>query len=197
MQYYSVIAGNFQDTIEAMAMSVDALAVPIEDASALIADCLLNDHKVLACGNGADAALAQLFACSLLGQHERDRPALPAIALSTNGANLSAIGLNSGINDIYSRQLRALGQAGDVLLCLSSAEGDTSLLRAIQAARDRNMVVTALSNTRNGELGALLGDGDVQMCIEAPRPARVREIQTAILHCICELVDRRLFGNQE
>ena len=197
MEYYGIIAGHFQGTIEAMAMSVDRLAAPVERASAMIADCLLGDHKVLACGNGADASLTQLFACSLLGQHERDRPALPAMALSTDGANLSAIGQSSGINDIYSRQLRALGQAGDVLICISSTEGDASLLRGVQAARERNMGVIALSNPRSEELGTLLGNEDVEICVEARQPARVRELQTVIVHCLCDLVDRRLFGNQE
>jgi len=199
MDYYKIIAENFQSTIETIALSVDTLAQPIERASQLMVRALLEDRKILACGNGVDGALAQLFASNLLSRFEHDRPALPALALSSDGASLTAIAQSGGINDVYSRQLRALGQGGDILLCINSAGTAGNLLRAVQAAHERNMGVIALSNAADGELSALLHAEDVELRIDATRPPRVVELHTMSIHCLCELIEHSLFGsyNQE
>lgn len=199
MDYYKIIAENFQSTIETIALSVDTLAEPIERASQLMVRALLEDRKILACGNGVDGALAQLFASNLLSRFEHDRPALPALALNSDGASLTAIAQSGGINDVYSRQLRALGQGGDILLCINSAGTAGNLLRAIQAAHERNMAVIALSNGADGELSTLLQAEDVELRIGATRPPRVVELHTMSIHCLCELIEHSLFGsyNQE
>jgi phosphoheptose isomerase len=199
MDYYKIIAENFQSTIETIALSVDTLAEPIERASQLMVRALLEDRKILACGNGVDGALAQLFASNLLSRFEHDRPALPALALNSDGASLTAIAQSGGINDVYSRQLRALGQGGDILLCINSAATAGNLLRAIQAAHERNMAVIALSNVADGELCTLLQAEDVELRIDATRPPRVVELHTMSIHCLCELIEHSLFGsyNQE
>jgi phosphoheptose isomerase len=199
MDYYKIIADNFQSTIETIALSVDTLAEPIERASQLMVRALLEDRKILACGNGVDGALAQLFASNLLSRFEHDRPALPALALNSDGASLTAIAQSGGINDVYSRQLRALGQGGDILLCINSAGTTGNLLRAIQAAHERNMAVIALSNGADGELSTLLQAEDVELRIDATRPPRVVELHTMSIHCLCELIEHSLFGsyNQE
>lgn len=195
MNFYKTIAGNFQATIEAISLSVDTLAPSIERAVQSMTRCLLEDRKILVCGNGPDAALAQLFVANLLGHHTRERPALPAVALSSDGANLSAIIRAAGSRDIFARQIRALGQTGDVLLCLSSSVSDPTLLRAVQAARERNMTVIVLSNSRDEETGALLAADDVELTIDAGSVARVVELQTMVIHCFCELIDLSLFGD--
>ncbi|MCB1841468.1 MAG: SIS domain-containing protein [Halioglobus sp.] len=195
MNFYNTIAGSFQATIEAISLSVDTLAPSIERAVQCMTRCLLDDKKILVCGNGPDAALAQLFAANLLGHHARERPALPAVALAADGAILSAIIRASGSRDIFARQIRALGQTGDVLLCLSSDGSDPTLLRAVQAARERNMTVITLSNSRDEETGALLAANDVELTIDAGSVARVVELQTMVIHCLCELIDLSLFGD--
>lgn len=199
MDYYQIISDNFQDTIETIALSVDTLAEPVGLASQLMVTTLLEDHKIIACGNGVDGALAQLFACNLLSRFDRERPALPALSLNSDGTSLTAIAHSGGLNEIYSRQVRALGQPGDLLLCISSAGETTNLLRAIQAAHERNMAVVALSNGSDDELGSLLHQEDVEIRINGPRRARIVELQTMTLHCLCELIDHSLFGayNQE
>ncbi len=194
MDYYETIAGHFQDTIETIAMSVDDLAGPIESASQMMTRALLDDRKVIACGNGADAAMAHLFAGALLSRFERDRPALPALALGGDGATLGAIGSSAGLNDIFSRPLRALGQPGDVLLCISSASADSNLLRAVQAAHERHMDVVALSNSGGGQLGTLIRAEDIDIRVEAARRPRVIEVHTMVINCLCELIDLSLFG---
>ena len=194
MDNYQIIAASFQQTIEAAAMSVDALAGPIEEAAALMTRALLDDGKILACGNGSDSALAQLFAGTLLDRHERERPALPALALGGDAVSISAIARAGDAADIYSRQLRALGQAGDVLLYINSAGGDISMLRAVQAARERDMGVIALTSSYDDELATLLQAGDVELRINAPGRASIVELQLMVIHCFCALIDHGLFG---
>ncbi|MEM6580320.1 MAG: SIS domain-containing protein [Pseudomonadota bacterium] len=194
MDYYSIIAGRFQDTIESIAVSVDRLAESIALASDLMVQALLADHKVISCGNGADGALAQLFTCTLIGRFEHDRPALPALCLNSNSAMLTGVADTSGYNEIYSRQLRGFGQTGDVLLCISSAGQANNLLRAVQAAHERNMMVVALSNASDGELGTLLQPEDIEIRIDSLKQPKVVELHTMVLNCLCELIEQQLFG---
>lgn len=194
MDYYQIIAENFQNTIETIALSVDNLAEPIERGSQLMVQALLEDRKIVACGNGVDAAMAQLFTCSLLSRFEHERPALPALTLAGDGASITAIAHSSGVIDIFSRQLRALGQAGDVLLCINSSDGANDLLRALQAAHERNMTVVALTNTGDNELSTLLRAEDVELRVDALRRPRIVELHTMAIHCLCELIDHSLFG---
>ena len=194
MDYYRIIADNFQGTIETIAMSVDNLAESIEHGGQAMAGSLLQDGKIVACGNGVDAALAQLFACNLLNRLEEDRPALPALTLVTESASITAIAQASGINDIFSRQLRALGEAGDILLCINSSGGADNLAQAIRAAHERNMIVVMMSNDGDNELGPLLESEDVEIKVPATRQARIAELHTMVINNLCELIDYSLFG---
>lgn len=194
MDYYKIIAGNFNRTIETIALSVDDLAGPIERGSQLMASALVADRKIIACGNGVDAALAQLFACNLLNRFEEDRPALPALTLGADIASVTGIARDGSADDIFSRQLRALGHAGDVLLCINSADGASNLSRAVRAAQERNIGIVALSNTLDAELGSLLRPDDVLLRINATRRARIVEMHTMVIHNFCELIDYNLFG---
>jgi D-sedoheptulose 7-phosphate isomerase len=194
MDYYKIIADNFQSTIETIAMSVDELAETIERGSQLMARALLADRKIIACGNGVDAALAQLFTCNLLNRFEQDRPALPALTLGADYASVTAIAQANGINDVFSRQLRALGQAEDILLCINSSRGAGNLLRAVQAAQERNMGVIVMSNAGDGDLGALMRPEDVELRVAATRQARIVELHAMAIHSFCELIDHSLFG---
>jgi D-sedoheptulose 7-phosphate isomerase len=197
MDYYQIISNNFQATIESIALSVDTLAEPVGRASELMVGALLRDHKIIACGNGVDATLAQLFACHLISRFEHERPALPALALTSDGACITAIAHTGGLNDIYSRQLRALGQPGDVLLCISSAGETNNLLRAVQAAHERDMAVVVLSNATDGEMGTLLQPEDIEIRIDSLRRPRVVELHTMTIHCLCELIEQSLFGSYQ
>jgi len=195
MDYYQIIANNFQANIEVISLSVNELAPAIEQSSRLMAAALLNDCKIIVCGNGPDAALAQLFSCTLLSRLENERPALPALCLSSDSSALTAIAAANGINDIFSRQVRALGQGGDILLCISSGEGHNNLIRAVQCAHERNMHVIALSNTGSGELSTLLTSEDIELTIRAPKRSQMIELQTMVIHNLCELIDRTLFDS--
>jgi D-sedoheptulose 7-phosphate isomerase len=195
MDFYQIIAGNFQANIETISLCVDDLAPPIERSTHIITAALLEDCKIMVCGNGPDAALTQLFTSTLLSRLENERPALPALSLCSDAASLTAIATSGGLNELFSRQVRALGQQGDVLVCISSGEGHNNLIRAVQAAHERNMNVIALSNTHSGELSSLIQSEDVMLQVNAPRRTSVIEIQTMVIHTLCELIDRTLFDS--
>ncbi len=195
MNFYQIIAQNFQTSIERIALCVDEVAEPLERSTHMIKAALLNDCKIISCGNGPDAALSQLFTSTLISRLEHERPALPALSLSSDAANLTAISVSSGLNELYSRQVRAIGQEGDILLCISSGAGHNSLIRAVQAAHERNMTVIALSNSSDTELTRLITSEDIEIRVTAPRRPTVIEIQTMLLNSLCELIDRSLFDS--
>lgn len=192
---YQLIAENFQQVISTVAMAVDDLATPIQLAAGRMTATLLSEGKIMACGNGADASLSQLLTGTLLGCFEQDRPALPAMALAGDSSSVTGIASQQGFNDIYARQVRALGQPGDTLVCLSSGTVPGSVLRAAQAAHDRDMVVVALSNTADPSLAELLRGDDVAINCSAARRPRVTELHTMVINLLCELIDHSLFGN--
>jgi phosphoheptose isomerase len=190
MDHYQIISSSFQATLEAITMSVDDLAEPLSQASELISGALLQDRKILCCGEGADATLAMLFTSNMLGHFDRERPALPAICLAADSASLTAISTEDHFHECFSRQIRALGQEGDVLLCIdSSPVPGGSISRAMQAAGDRGMgVVSLLRNPENSP------DDGVSICVNAAQRHRIVELYTMVIHCLCELVDHNLFG---
>jgi len=192
MDHYQTISGSFQATIESIAMSVDEVAEPLSQASEMISAALVQDRKILCCGEGTDAALATLFTSNLLGHAERERPALPACCL-TDSASLTAISTQYGPDEIFSRQVRALGQAGDILLCIDSAPtaGD-SLQRARQAATEAGLGVVSL--TRHANNSAAEG---VAIVVHSTSRHRVVELHTMIIHCLCDLIEQNIFGPSE
>ena len=192
MDHYDIISASFQATMQSIAMSVDELAGPLGRAGDLMSSALLQDRKVLCCGEGADAALAMLFTSNLLGRFDRDRPALPALCLAADGASLTAIGTGSELQDVFSRQVRALGQAGDILLCIDSApQPSRALQRATQAAAERELgVVSLLRGADNGRAGG------TEIGVNSAHRHQVVEIYTMVIHCLCEIVDQNLFGPQ-
>ena len=194
MDYYRIIADNFQRTIDTIVMSVDPLAEVIERGGQLMAEALLADRKIIVCGNGVDAALAQLFTCNLLNRFDHDRPALPALTLGADSASVTAIAQSIGISEIFSRQLRALGQAGDILLCINSSTGTDNLLLAVKTAQERNMGIVMMSNTKDSEIGSLMRPEDAELRVDATQSARIVEIHTMVIHHFCELIDHTLFG---
>ena len=194
MDYYKSIANNFQDTIETITMSVDSLASAIEQSSQVMVDAFLSERKIIACGNGPDGALAQLLTCILLNHFETDRPPLPAITLGSDHSNLSAISESSDTNNIFSRQLQALGQAGDILICFSSEPCAENLLQAVRTAQQRDVGVIVLSSSGDHAVTAALRSEDINLQITATRRARIVELHTMIIHSLCEMVDQNLFG---
>ncbi|WP_207062658.1 SIS domain-containing protein [Motiliproteus sp. SC1-56] len=194
MELQDRIIDHFHQSLDLKAHCIEEFGPTIEDAGLLLFRCLVSENKILCCGNGSSAALAQLFSSLMLNRYRQERPGLPAMALNGDSTTLSAIAEDGSFSEIYSKQIRALGQPGDVLLALSPTGRAASLVQAVQAAHDREMTVIALSGDDGGGMTALLNPEDIEICIDSPSPALVHEVHLLIIHALCDLIEFQLFG---
>jgi D-sedoheptulose 7-phosphate isomerase len=183
------VAGHFHDSIATKQKALEVMPSKVVDAITLMHQALSSGKKVLACGNGGSAADAQHFAAELVGRFERERQELPAIALTTDSSILTAIGNDYSYEVIFSKQVRALGQAGDVLLGISTSGNSGNVIAAINAAHEKGMSVIAFTGKDGGKIGQLLKSSDVHLCVPADRTARIQETHLLLLHCLCDGVD--------
>ncbi|WP_339846087.1 phosphoheptose isomerase [uncultured Halopseudomonas sp.] len=187
----------FTDSIETKTRAMEVLGPSIEQASQLMVNSLLNEGKILTCGNGGSAGDAQHFSSELLNRFERERPSLPALALTTDSSTITSIANDYSYDEIFSKQIRALGQPGDVLLAISTSGNSGNVLQAIQAAHDRDMLVVALTGRDGGAMASLLLPEDSEIRVPARSTARIQEVHLLAIHCLCDLIDRQLFGSEE
>ncbi|MFA5679480.1 MAG: phosphoheptose isomerase [Pseudomonas sp.] len=187
----------FTDSIETKTRAMDVLGPSIEQASQLMVNALLSERKILTCGNGGSAGDAQHFSSELLNRFERERPSLPAIALTTDSSTITSIANDYSYEEVFSKQIRALGQSGDVLLAISTSGNSGNVMQAIQAAHDRDMRVVALTGRDGGAMTSLMLPDDVEIRVPARSTARIQEVHLLAIHCLCDLIDRQLFGSEE
>ncbi len=194
MDLISRINQHFTDSAQLKLQAMDVLARPLASASERMAQCLMKEGKILSCGNGGSAADAQHFAAELLNRFEMERPPLAAMALTTDTSTLTSIANDYDFNEVFSKQVRALGQPGDLLLAISTSGNSRNVMEAIQAAHDRQMDVIALTGKKGGKISALLGPSDVHICVPTDRTARIQEVHLLCLHCMCDAIDCLLLG---
>lgn len=190
------VRNNFQESIQTTGAIMDELAPLITGAAVQMVSALLNERKILACGNGGSAADAQHFSAEMLNRFERERPGLPAVALTTDSSTLTSIGNDYRFEDIFAKQVSALGQPGDVLLAISTSGNSANVNHAVEAAHDRGMTCVALNGRDGGELSAVLADKDVDICVPGPSTARIQEVHGIVIHCLCDLIDYQLLGER-
>jgi D-sedoheptulose 7-phosphate isomerase len=188
------IINHFTDHIQVHQETMTTLCEVIEYAAQGLVSALLNDKKILCCGNGRSASNVQLFSSSMLNQFERDRPALPVIPLTADTATLTAIATDYSFDEVYAKQLRALGDNGDLLLVYADGGASASLTKAISAAHDKGLMVIALSGRMGIPLSPLLKETDINICVPSNSTARIQEVHVSITHCLCDLIDHQLFG---
>jgi D-sedoheptulose 7-phosphate isomerase len=191
------ISQQFHDSAQTKLDAVELLAAPISDAVQSMVACLVNNGKILACGNGGSAADAQHFAAELVGRFEAERQELAAVALTTDSSILTAIANDYSFNVIYAKQVRALGQPGDVLLAISTSGNSANIIEAIKAAHSNDLTVVALTGKGGGQIGSLLREGDIHICVPAERTARIQETHLLAIHCLCDGIDCLLLGVEE
>ncbi|WP_313515110.1 phosphoheptose isomerase [Pseudomonas sp.] len=197
MDMQSRIRQHFQASIETKQQAMEVLIPCIEQASQAMVQALLNEGKILTCGNGGSAGDAQHFSSELLNRFERERPSLPAVALTTDTSTITSIANDYSYNEIFSKQIRALGQPGDVLLAISTSGNSANVIQAIQAAHDREMQVVALTGRDGGGMASLLLPEDVEIRVPAKVTARIQEVHLLVIHCLCDQIDSQLFGSEE
>jgi D-sedoheptulose 7-phosphate isomerase len=188
------IVGHFEESAQLKLVSADLLAPAIAEAAAMIVAALLEDKKVLTCGNGGSAALAQYFAARMLNRFDMERPGLATISLSADNSTLTSIANDSNFTQVFSKQIMALGQPGDILLAMSTSGNSQNVLDAIIAAHERGMSVVAFSGGDGGSLMELLIPQDIHIGVPHENTARVQEMYLLVLHCLCDSIDCLLLG---
>jgi D-sedoheptulose 7-phosphate isomerase len=194
MDLIARITQHFNESARLKSEALSVLSDPLKRASELMVKCLMDEGKILACGNGGSAADAQHFAAELLNRFEMERPGLAAMALTTDSSTLTSIANDYDYDQVFSKQVRALGQPNDVLLAISTSGNSRNVLEAIHAAHDRQMTVVALSGKDGGMLKELLGANDIHLCVPHGNTARIQEVHILCLHCMCDAIDCLLLG---
>lgn len=188
---------SFTESIQTQIAAAEMLPDVISSAATALVQCLLSGNKILCCGNGASAANAQYFAANLINRFDAERPSLPAIALTGDSIVLTAISNDGAQEEIYAKQIRAFGHAGDILLAISSRGNSRDIIKAAEAAVTRDMIIIGLTGSDGGELAGLLNQQDVEIRIPSHRSARIQEMHMLTLNCLCDLIDYTLFPHQE
>ncbi|OSI16584.1 phosphoheptose isomerase [Neisseria dumasiana] len=186
------VAAHFIQSIEAKQQAADVLSEPTAQAAELMLQCLMNDGKILACGNGGSAADAQHFAAEMTGRFEKERMELAAVALTTDTSALTAIGNDYGFDHVFSKQVRALGRAGDILIGISTSGNSANVIEAIKAAHERDMHVIAFTGRDGGKIAGMLKDSDILLNVPHQRTARIQEIHILLIHALCDCIDSTL-----
>lgn len=188
------IQSLFAQSIETKMAAAECLPPLIVEAGQILVSSLLEGHKILSCGNGGSAADAQHFSSELLNRYEAERPSLPAIALTTDSSTITSIANDYDYLEIFSKQIKGLGQKGDVLLAISTSGNSANVLRAIQAAQNQGMPCVVLSGKDGGDIASILSTNDVELRVPANSTARVQETHLLLIHCLCDYIDTQLFG---
>ena len=187
---------NFSESIQIKTEAAELLAPVIAAAAAAMTSSLLEEHKILSCGNGGSAADAQHFSSEMLNRFEMERPGLPAIALTTDASTVTSIANDYQYAEIFSKQIRALGQEGDILLVFSTSGKSHNIIHAIDAAHDRDMIIIALTGCEGGQIADMMEQNDFELRVPSWSTARIQEVHIMILHSLCDLIDRNLLGQE-
>ena len=197
MDLRNQISEHFKQSIETKQRAAGELIEAIHHAGEDMVRCLLNNGKILSCGNGGSAGDAQHFSAELLNRFEKERPGLPAVALTTDSSTLTAIANDYDYKEIFSKQVTALGQAGDVLLAISTSGNSGNVMEAIKAGQEREMSIVALTGNDGGSMASLMADRDIEIRVPSDRTARIQEVHLVIIHCLCDFIDTQLFGGDD
>ena len=189
------VRDHFAESIATKEASAEPLSESIAAAGRLMSDALLADGKIMSCGNGGSAADAQHFSSELLNRFEMERPGLPGLALTTDASTVTSISNDYSYEDIFAKQVRALGKPQDVLLGISTSGNSENVIRAITAAHERGMKVVAMTGRDGGRMADIFGPDDVEIRVPAERTARIQEVHLLIIHCLCDLIDSTLLGD--
>ena len=193
----ALVASHFADSAQLKQEAAKQMSAPVARAIGAMAASLKAGGKILACGNGGSAADAQHFAAELVNRFERERAPLAGLALTTDASTLTSIANDYSYEQVFEKQLRALGRRGDVLLAISTSGNSASVLAAMRAARELGVQVVGLTGNGGGKMAALLGAGDIHLCVPHTRTMRIQEVHLLVLHCLCDGIDTELFGEKK
>ena len=194
MDMHARIREMFTESIQTKIDAADALPDNIARAVDMLVNALVSGNKILCCGNGGSAGDAMHFSSEMLNRFERERPSLPAIALTTDMNTITAIGNDYSYDEIFAKQVKALGNEGDILMAISTSGNSKNVIEAMKAALSKDMTIIALTGKDGGEMAGLMSNSDVEIRVPSPSTARIQEVHLLVIHSFCDLIDNRLFG---
>lgn len=194
MDMHARIREMFTESIQTKIDAADALPDNIARAVDMLVNALVSGKKILSCGNGGSAGDAMHFSSEMLNRFERERPSLPAIALTTDMNTITAIGNDYSYDQIFAKQVKALGNEGDILMAISTSGNSKNVIEAMKAALSKDMTIIALTGKDGGEMAGLMSNSDVEIRVPSPSTARIQEVHLLVIHSFCDLIDNRLFG---
>jgi D-sedoheptulose 7-phosphate isomerase len=186
----------FNASIDTKQRCLPLLRLPIMESAQMMVNCLLEGGKILCCGNGGSAGDAQHFSSEMLNRFERERPGLPALALTTDSSTLTSIANDYTYQEVFAKQIGALGHPGDILLAISTSGDSLNVVRAVEKAKEQQMKVVALTGKGGGEINALLHPEDRKICVDSDITARIQEVHLLVIHCLCDQIDTQLLGEE-
>ncbi len=195
MKLLKRVEQHFAASLEAKQRTLAMIGPRIVQAAEVLAERLQRGGKILVCGNGGSAADAQHFAAELVNRFEMERPGLAAIALTTDSSTLTSIANDYAFEQVFARQLRALGRPGDALLAISTSGHSPNVLAAMAAAQELGVITVALTGRDGGKMAEQLKADDLELRVSATVTARIQETHILIIHCLCDLIDQRLFNS--
>ncbi|GGD51086.1 D-sedoheptulose-7-phosphate isomerase [Lacimicrobium alkaliphilum] len=187
------IRDNFTESIQTKIAAIEILPEALEQATYMMVQTLIAGQKILCCGSGGSAMDAQQFASLLLNRFEGDRPSLPALALSCDAATITCAADEASYDEIFSKQIRALGQSNDILLAISADGNSRNIIMAMEAALNRDMTIIALTGKDGGEMAGLLGPNDLEVRVPSNKSQRIHEVHQLVIHTLCNGIDNCLF----
>ena len=193
MDVIARIKHNFSESIQTKILAADTIVENIASGANLMVQCLLNNKKILSCGNGGSCGDAQHFSSELLNRFESERPSLPAISLAADNSTITAIANDYHYKDVFSKQIKALGQPGDILLAITTSGNSKNIIEAVETAHQRDMRVVAMTGHEGGAIANVLDGDDVEIRVPSDSTARIQETHLLIIHCLCDMIDRQLF----
>ncbi|MEC9375861.1 MAG: phosphoheptose isomerase [Pseudomonadota bacterium] len=194
MKISDITKQHFKESIEVKEAAISLLSPLVEQGALTMIKALNNGGKILSCGNGGSAADAQHFSSELINRFEIDRPSLPSLALTTDSSIITSIANDFSFEEVFSKQIYALGQPGDILLAISTSGNSNNVIRAVTTAQEKEMPVIALTGSDGGKIAQLLRENDKEIRVPSERTARIQEVHLLIIHCLCDLIDKQLFA---
>ncbi len=188
------IQSHFNDSIHTKERARDALSAAVLEAAQQMVRTLQAGGKILTCGNGGSAGDAQHFSSELLNRYEMERPPLAAVALTTDTGTLTAISNDYSYNEVFSKQLKALGNAGDILLAFSTSGNSGNVIEAMQVAHEKDIRIIAMTGKDGGKMAPILRDTDIELRVPSQVTARIQEVHLVLIHCLCDLIDQFTVG---